>query len=409
MAEPVRPPIEVVGLIGGISFGAEARAAINEATVVVGSNRQLAAARPGDASERIVLRGSIEPTLDLISQRRHDGDQVCILASGDPGFFGIVRLLADRFGVRALCVHPAPSAVSLAFARIGCNWDDATVVSAHGRPLDLAVEQVLSAPKAAVLTSPDSPPETVAAALVTAGGGGRHATVLSRIGEARESRFDGDLTAVARRTFDPMSVVIIGAPQPAESGKTLAWGLDDGAFAHRDGMITKAEVRAVALGKLALPRAGVLWDLGAGSGSVAIEAARLCPALRVTAVERDPESARRIAANAAAHHVTVAVVLGEAPAALDGLPDPDRVFIGGGGLEVLDAACTRLRPGGMVVASYALLDRAVIAWRRLGNLVDVAVSRGIATGAGGVRLRAENPVFVCWGPGQHAGGADPPV
>jgi precorrin-6Y C5,15-methyltransferase (decarboxylating) len=141
----------------------------------------------------------------------------------------------------------------------------------------------------------------------------------------------------------------------------------------------------------------VLWDVGAGSGSVAIEAARLAPGLRVCAVERRPDDAARIRANAAG--AAVQVVEGEAPAALGPLPDPDRAFVGGGGIGVLDAVLARLRPGGRAVATYAALDRAVAATARLGHLVQVAVSRGVAIGDdGAVRLEAENPVFVCWGP-----------
>jgi precorrin-6Y C5,15-methyltransferase (decarboxylating) len=119
----------------------------------------------------------------------------------------------------------------------------------------------------------------------------------------------------------------------------------------------------------------------------------------VVAVESDAGSADRVEANARAHGVAVEVVRGTAPAALAALPDPDRAFVGGGGLDVLDAVLARLRPGGVVVANYALADRAVAAWHRLGNAVQVAVSRGRATGAGDeLRLAAENPVFVCWGP-----------
>jgi precorrin-6Y C5,15-methyltransferase (decarboxylating) len=172
-----------------------------------------------------------------------------------------------------------------------------------------------------------------------------------------------------------------------------------GAVAARPGLITAAEVRAIALGKLALPLHGVVWDVGAGSGSVAVECARLAPDLRVLAIERDERDAERIRANAAAHRVAVDVVVGEAPAVLATLPDPDRAFIGAGGDDVLDVTLARLRPGGVVVATYAALDRAALAWARLGSLVEVAVSRAEPVGrTGSVRLRANDPVFVCWGP-----------
>jgi precorrin-6Y C5,15-methyltransferase (decarboxylating) len=252
----------------------------------------------------------------------------------------------------------------------------------------------------AVLTSPDNPPEAVGRALVARGydADGPDVAVVSRIGEAAERVERLDVAGLAAGSFDPLAVVVLVGRGATASSPGLAWGLPEGRFAHRDGMITKAEVRAVALGKLALPAAGVLWDVGAGSGSVAVECARLAPGLDVVAVERDPDQAERVARNATAHGVAVRVVEGEAPAVLATLPDPDRVFVGGGGIDVLDAALARLRPGGVVVAHYAVVDRAVAAHRRLGRLVQLNVSRGAPVGELGLRLVAENPVFVCWGP-----------
>jgi precorrin-6Y C5,15-methyltransferase (decarboxylating) len=343
--------------------------------------------------------------LDTVAARSAEGRRVCVLASGDPGFFGIVRALGERLGPGRLAVHPAPSSVAMAFARLGLSWDDATVVSAHGRPLEAAVAAMAAARRAgkvAVLTSPDNPPEAVGKALRAGGYGDDvdEVAVVSRIGDAAERVQRLDLDALADGSFDPMSVVIVLASAAAirAGGPGLAWGLPEDEFAHRGGMITKAEVRAVALGKLALPPAGVLWDVGAGSGSVAIECARLAPGLDVVAIDRDPEQAARIRTNAAAHGVSVTVVEGEAPAAFERVPDPDRVFVGGGGLDVLDAVLARLRPGGVVVANYTLVDRAVAAYGRLGNLVQLSVSRASNIGTLGFRLAPENPVFVVWGP-----------
>jgi precorrin-6Y C5,15-methyltransferase (decarboxylating) len=403
MHETACPPIEVVGLIGGECFGAAARDAIETAEVVVGSPRQLRLVDAPAHAELIRLAGDLDAVIDVVARRRREGARVCVLASGDPGFFGIVRSLAARLGSEYLDVHPAPSAVAMAFARLGCSWDDALVVSAHGRSRHDAVARILPATKSAVLTSPDNPPEAIGAELLAAGCGPRATAVLTRIGEPDEAIFEGGLEALAAGTFDPMSVVVLRDPTASAGGPGLAWGLDESAFAHRDGMITKAEVRAVVLGKLALPRVGVLWDLGAGSGSVGIEAARLCPRLRVLAVERDGDSVQRIRANAATHDVSIEVIHNSISDALADLPDPDRVFVGGGGPDALDASLARLRPGGGVVATYALLDRAAHAWRRLGNLIELSVARGTAAGDG-VRLSAQNPVFVCWGPTKHGDG-----
>jgi precorrin-6Y C5,15-methyltransferase (decarboxylating) len=403
------PSVAVVGFLGDESFGRAAAAALRSADVVIGVGRLLDALPADVAGKRLEVPGPLAATLDLAAERRALGERVCLLASGDPGFFGIVRVAAARFGAGALEIHPAPSSVAVAFARAGVHWDDAVVVSAHGRPLAEAAEAVLSRPKAAVLTAPDQPPEALGRALVEAGCGPRRVTVCAELGHAGEAVTRTDLAGLAAGSFPPLAVVVLEAPGPLDAagpgagtagaavGPTLAWGLPDDRFAHRAGMITKAEVRAVALGKLALPGAGVLWDVGAGSGSVAVECARLAPGLRVFAVERRPDDAARLRDNA--RGTGVVVVDGEAPGILAGLPDPDRVFLGGGGLDVLESVMDRLRPGGLVVATYAALDRAAAAANRLGHVVQVAVSRGAPLGgSGALRLAAENPVFVCWGP-----------
>ena len=392
-------PIAIVGCLGSEWFGAAAGAAVRAADVVIGAGRLLDAL-PGDiAGKRIEASRVPAETLEMAGERRALGERVCLLASGDPGFFGIVRAASVRFGPEALEIHPAPSSVAVAFARTGMHWDDAVVVSAHGRPLAAAVEVVLRQPKVAVLTSPDQPPEALGRALRDAGCGPRLVTVCARLGHEDEAVTRTDLDGLAAGAFPPLSVVVLQAPGAldGDGAPTLAWGRPDDLYDHRAGMVTKAEVRAVALGKLALPAAGVLWDVGAGSGSVAIECARLAPGLRVYAVERRSDDVERLRRNSGG--TGVVVVEGEAPDVLAELPDPDRVFVGGGGLNVLESVMDRLRSGGVVVATYAALDRAAAAANRLGHVVQVAVSRGAPLGgSGALRLAAENPVFVCWGP-----------
>jgi precorrin-6Y C5,15-methyltransferase (decarboxylating) len=399
-------PIVVVG-VAGAELGKDAARALQDADLVAGGRRHLDALAPRGA-RRLTITGDLGGVLDAVAA---EPGRVCVLASGDPGFFGIVRVLAERFGSEALEVHPAPSAVALAFARLGLPWDDAVVVSAHGRPLGDAARLAAAAPKAAVLTSPDNPPQALGRELTAMGVAGRRVAVCSRLGSADETVDEVDLAGLAGATWDPLSVVVLlldpaqgaaRAQDPARrrpnSSPVLAWGLPDTAFAHRQGMVTKAEVRAVVLGKLALPAAGVLWDVGAGSASVAVECALVAPGLTVVAVERDSDDAERAGANAAAHGVKVQVVHDSAPGCLASLADPDRAFVGGGGLSVLDAVLARLRPGGRVVATYAALDRAAAAAERLGHLVQVQVSRGQRLPDGSFRLAAENPVFVAWGP-----------
>jgi precorrin-6Y C5,15-methyltransferase (decarboxylating) len=338
------------------------------------------------------LAGDVGAVLDAIASAT---GRVCVLASGDPGFFGIVRPLAERFGTATLDVHPAPSSVSLAFARLGLAWDDATVVSAHGRSLDGAADAALSASKVAVLVSPDNSPEALGRALLDRKASHDTVAVCSRLGSHDEDVVTTDLAGLAAGRWDPLSVVVLLDGDGVAREKSVAFGRPDTTYAHRAGMITKAEVRAVVVSKLGLPQRGVLWDVGAGSGSVAIECASVAPGLDVYAVERDAAELRVNAQDTGVH-----VVEGEAPAALSTLPAPDRVFVGGGGIDVFDAVLDRLADGGAVVAAFAAMDRAVTAAARLGHLVQVGVARGSRLPDGGMRLAAENPVFVVWGPNE---------
>jgi len=391
-------PVVVVG-VSGPELADKAARAVHDADLIVGGERHLRGLAP-TGTRRLKIKGDIGAVLDAVED---EPGRVCVLGSGDPGFFGIVRALAERLGPASLEVHPGPSSVALAFARLGLPWDDAVVVSAHGRSLEEAAGRAVTSPKVAVLTSPDNPPQAVGRELVRLGA--RHARVMvcSRLGDRDEAVVEVDLAGLAAGHWDPVSVVVLLDPRVAEPVATapvLAWGRGEAAFAHRRGMVTKAEVRAVVLGKLALPPTGVLWDVGAGSASVAVECALLAPELHVVAVERDADDAERARSNAEAHGAVVEVVHATAPGCLGPLADPDRAFVGGGGLGVLDAVLARLKPDGRVVATYAAVDRAPAAAARLGHLVQMQVSRGVPLPDGSFRLAAENPVFVAWGPGE---------
>ncbi|MGH9091353.1 MAG: precorrin-6y C5,15-methyltransferase (decarboxylating) subunit CbiE, partial [Acidimicrobiales bacterium] len=436
-AEPDGRPYAVVTVIGLADdridlLAPEARQALAEAQVVVGGRRQLWlwqswSGRPtvgpgGRAAETVEVREDLDELAQLVRQHATESShRVCVLASGDPGFFGVVGALLRTVDRRSLRVLPAPSAVSLAFARLGLPWDDATVMAAGGRPLADAAGVLRTAPKAAVLTSPDAPPEAVGRALLDAGAAMDLVAVCSRLGSPDEQVMEVTLSELAAGRWDPRSVVVLvgpgnlpmvgWAPGSARRGDgdgdeagpvsstVLAWGLPDSAFARRTGMTTRPEVRSVVLGKLALPATGVLWDVGGGSGSVAVECSLLRPGLTVLAVKESPEDAARASANALALGAGVHVVTGHAPAALRGLPAPDRVFLGGGGVDLLDAVLGHLRPGGRVVATFAAMDRASAAADRLGNVVQVGVGRGERLPGGGWRLAGRSPVFVAWGPG----------
>lgn len=392
------PRIAVVGVHGGEAFGTAAGVALRGADVVVGSARQLALLPTTVTARRVELVGAIDVVVDDVARLSTDGLRVCVLAAGDPGFFGIARLLATRFGPDALDIHPAPSSVSLAFARVGLPWDDAVVVSCHGRSLADIVAPLWAAAKAAVLVGPDTPPEAVGAAMVTAGLRPRRVWVASHLGEPDENVVETDLDGLAAGVWPPMSVVLVVdsarlvAPTPS-----VKWGAPDDGFLHRDGMITKSEVRAVVLSKLGLHSSAVMWDVGAGSGSVGIEAARLAPGLRLFAIEQNVDDCQRIRANADTAGVSMTVVEGHAPDAFTGLPDPHVLFVGGGGAAVLSAALARLRPGGSAVSTYATIGPALAAAQLLGNLVQVQINRASVIGTEAeIRLVAQNPVFVAW-------------
>ncbi|MFC8373591.1 precorrin-6y C5,15-methyltransferase (decarboxylating) subunit CbiE [Streptomyces sp. NPDC057239] len=398
--------ITVVGTGTGEPVDAQVTAG---AELVVGGRRHLDAVRLPEGAERIVL-GPLAPALDTIGKYVAEERPVVVLASGDPGFFGIVRALAERFGPERLDVRPGVSSVAAAFARTGLTWDDAVVVSAHGRDPRTAVNLCRAHPKVAVLTGPGAGPAELGAALR---GDARVLVVASALGSAEErvervtpaeaaGRDWGAAVSVVlcldeARALGPVRTVAGGFEQPA------GWALDEAEFDHRDSMITKFEVRALALARLG-PRPGELvWDVGAGSGSVAVECARLGAA--VTAVEKTPDGVERVRANAAAHGVDVRVVHGSAPDVLAGLDeDPDAVFVGGGGRELpaVVTACAR-RARRTVVVAMAALDRVPAARAALtgaGFSCDgmLLQSSRLAPLPGDVtRLAATNPVFLLWG------------
>ncbi|MGW2648165.1 precorrin-6y C5,15-methyltransferase (decarboxylating) subunit CbiE [Streptomyces sp. NPDC001393] len=383
------------------------------AALVVGGRRHLDAVRLPEGAERVVL-GPLAPALETIAEYVDKELPVLVLASGDPGFFGIVRVLAERFGSRRLKVRPGVSSVATAFARAGLPWDDAVVVSAHGRELRTAVNVCRARPKVAVLTGPGAGPAELGAALRHGARGPERLLVVARaLGSAAE-RVERvtPAEAAARDWGSDVSVVLCLDQARALGGvRTVAgvpagpagWALDEGEFAHRDSMITKFEVRALALARLG-PRLGdLVWDVGAGSGSVAVECARLGAA--VVAVEKAADGVERIRANARAHGVDVDVVHGSAPKALDGLADdPDAVFVGGGGRELpaVVTACAR-RARRTVVVAMAALDRVPAAREALtaaGFTCDGVLlqSSRLAPLPGDVtRLAATNPVFLLWG------------
>ncbi|MFM7753148.1 MAG: precorrin-6y C5,15-methyltransferase (decarboxylating) subunit CbiE [Cyanobium sp.] len=414
---------------GGVdALSAPCLALVRAADVLVAPQRLLAELEPWWRQEQAAGRIPVaKPCPQLLASDRPEqifepleqalaaGRQAVLLASGDPLWFGIGRLLLQRLGPERLRFHPAPSSLQLAFARIGRPWQDARWISLHARdpePLAAALQKRPSA--LAVLTDPSrGGAEEVRRILVASGLEAAYALWLcERLGHPAERVQRLAPQAPLPADLDPLHLVLLIAeppPAPADPAALPLFGLADGLYLQhhdRPGLMTKREVRIQLLADLELPEAGVLWDIGAGVGSIGLEALRLRPALAAWFVEQRGGGAGLIAANAERLGVTPAGVLeGRAPEVLAALPDPDRVLLGGGGREraaVLVAVLERLRPGGVVVIPLATVE-ALAELRPLLERAGCAVAVGQhqawrgAPLADGTRLAPLNPVLVLQG------------
>lgn len=374
----------------------------DEAALVAGGERHLEHHAPADVATEPVPGDLVEAVARIEAVE----GTVAVLASGDPGWFGIVRRLAAAVGDDRLEVHPAPSAVAGAFASIATPWEDAAVVSAHGRDPRAAVAAALAHAKVAIMTDPATPPCELARSLLAAGCGERRVVIAARLGHADAEIHDTDLAGAATlRTADPNVVLLLDPARLDSDRRVLAhvppgtpWARPTAAYQHRDGQISKPAVRALALAHLGAGHGRLLWDVGCGSGSVAVEAARL--GAGVVAVDRDPAQLERAWHNAADHGVGLGLVAGEAPAILEGLPDPDAVFVGGGGRDLaalLEVVARRCRD--RLVVGLATIERigpaieqlTAAGWHTSSQLVEV---HDLAPLGDGHRLAPQNPVLL---------------
>ncbi|CAA9403927.1 MAG: Cobalt-precorrin-7 (C5)-methyltransferase / Cobalt-precorrin-6B C15-methyltransferase [decarboxylating] [uncultured Rubrobacteraceae bacterium] len=393
--------ISVIGRDGSPLSRAAAEL-VESAAIVVGGKRHLEEIAVG-SDRAVVFERDLSAALSRIEA---ENGPVVVLASGDPGFFGITRLLEERFGSANLQILPAVSSVALAFARAGLSWDDAVTVSAHGREPRRAVNVCRAHPKVAVLTSPDFGPAELAGSL---DGLGRTFLVAERLGGPDERVFRGEAGGVAGRSWEDPNVVLV-LDEERVSGKGWIssgyggvgrWALPEDEFEHRSGMITKSSTRALVLSRLGPGPGDLVWDVGAGSGSVIIECARLGAA--AIGVERDPGSCARIRRNAERHSAYVEVVEGAAPDALRDLPEPDAVFVGGTGgpfEEIVKLCAVRARRS--VVLTLVGIERVVPAGRVLEDcglevettLLQTSPLKGIASMH---RIVPDSAVFVVCG------------
>lgn len=402
--------IHIVGMGGDGMAGltATARSLVAEAELLVGSEPTLAMAGNSTARRLVIGRDleEIARALDAAPEQK-----VVVLASGDPLFYGVARYLCERLGKERFEVVPHVSTMQLAFARVKESWDEAILVDLANHPLDYVLEKLRTADKAGLFTTDEASPGVIAASLVRGGADYFTAYVCENLGGRDERVTQGSLEDVAKLTFSPLNVMILvrrGATpdQPMRTAPRRLFGNRDDAFLHsrpKQGLITPAEVRSIALSQLDIAPDSVVWDVGAGSGAVAVEAARLASRGAVYAIEMDPDDHGLIRENCKRFGVeNVTPVLGKAPQAWRDLPAPDCIFIGGQGREVLalvGAAFERLSRGArlaVAVSSVENLSGVHADLRKLGADVEtlmINVARG-AEQLERVRFVALNPVFL---------------
>ncbi len=413
--------VYVIG-IGFRPLGEKASYVVHKSDVVLANNRLIEVFKRYSEYEsvkhKIIAHGNVYEMLDYIADN-YQAKKLALLAAGDPMFFGIGRLVVERLGKDAVEVYPDISSIQAAFSRIRETSNNALLISLHGGPdpekrrkleYELAdlPELLKRHSKIAILTdkvnSPEKIAETICRGEVTSPlHSGLKMYVCEKLGYDDEKVTEGTPEEISKMSFGhPNVVIIVGAwramPLPV-------FGLKEDEILHSRGLITKDEVRAVAIHKLRLPRTGVMWDIGAGSGSVSIEAAIIYPDLKIFAIEKDEDQLLNIRENKSRYAAgNIEIVSGHAPDALMHLPAPDRVFIGGssGRLNDIVDYITEKMPSGIAVinaATIETLNEAVQSLERNGFKVDVSelsVSRS-KTINGKKHMSALNPIFIIAG------------
>ncbi len=380
--------LSIVGIgedgIGGLSPAASEL--VSGAEIVFGGKRHLALAAP-------LIRGAARPWPSPFERAveevlAHRGRRICVLASGDPYVYGVGSVMARHVDPQEILVVPVPSAFSLAAARLGWALPETALVSLHGRALDLVRPHLQPGARVLALTSDGKGPAALARLLADTGFGASRLTVLEALGGPRERVHVASAAQFDLGPIDDLNIVAIEVmAQPGARIIARAAGLSDTLFEH-DGQITKREIRAITLSSLAPRRGELLWDIGAGAGSVAIEWMLADPSLCAIAIEPRAERAARIRRNAASLGVpALEVVERAAPAALENLPRPCAIFVGGGASDpgVLDAAVAALHAGGrLVVNAVTLATESLVIERHAvlgGELTRIAIARADTLGS----------------------------
>lgn len=402
--------IRIVGIgdDGAASLTGQARQAIESADVLLAPRPLLEKIDFGPSDRRPI--GSDLDHVGGLLQALGDAAAV-MLVSGDPLFYGIVRFLADAVGKERLEVIPHVSSMQLAFARVKENWDDAYLANLATQPLDRVVETIRSAENVGLFTTEEITPGLIATALLDRRIDYFTAYVCENLGSPDERVTQADLPTIAATHFGPLNVMVLirhrgAADRPRAAATLRRFGNPDECFLQsrpKRGLLTPMEVRCIALAELDLTATSIVWDVGAGSGSLAIEAARLADRGQVYAIEMDAEDFGLMVENAAMIACPLLVPIhGQAPEAWSDLPDPDAIFVGGGGrsvAEVIGPACARLRSGGRIVVNVsspqnlAAAEQALRRAELAPQVRMISICRGIES-LGDLRFEAAPPSFL---------------
>lgn len=369
------------------------RSLLAQAAVIFGGERHLAMLPPEDQREKFPWSSPWQDSLNEIMRRR--GQAVCVLASGDPNWYGIGATLTRYIPITEMTIIPSVSTFSLACSRLGWSLTEVETLSLCGRPPALLNAWVYPGAKILVLSETGQTPAIVAQMLTQQGFGDSEMVVLEHLGGKRERLISGTAASWDAKDIADLNAIAIAVPSTIASGgigATASYlpprlpGLPDTAY-HHDGQLTKREVRAITLTALGPLPGQLLWDVGAGCGSIGIEWMRCDPRCRSIAIEHHPSRLKYIADNANALGTPqLKIVAGKAPAALQDLPQPDAIFIGGGITEAeLFATCwSALRSGGRLVANAVTVESELILlqWHRQlgGELVRIGIQRASPVG-----------------------------
>lgn len=400
-----------IGLDGASGLREEVRQIIAQATVLVGSDRHLNYF-PDYSGDRIILK-DLKATMGGIRDRLETDNVIVVLVTGDPLFFGLGRLLLAELPKEKLTFHPHLSAIQLAFNRIKIPWQDAKVVSVHGRCWDQLTQTLQQgAEKIAILTDDRHNPEAIARLLQSLDLATTYQLwICENLGGMDERVGCWPLTAISTQRFAPLNVVVLlrqteSSQEETNFANLPLLGLPDSSFlsySDRPGLMTKREIRLLILGELALKSGQIIWDVGAGTGSVAIEIARIFPTSTVYAIEKTAAGISLIEQNCQRFGVSnVVSIHGTAPEILHHLPSPDRIFIGGSGgnlKDILSFAGAHLHPQGVLVLALATLEHLTMAtqwvqekgWEH--NLLQAQLMRSVAVGSL-TRFSPLNPVTI---------------